>query len=75
MLELKRYRDSRHIPVVALTGYDTPGMRESALKAGYNDYITKPIDARKVPGSNRQNPPPAHLPNQIPAVESEGGSI
>lgn len=49
VLELKRHRDSRHIPVVALTGYDTPGMRESALKAGYDDYITKPVDARKFP--------------------------
>jgi CheY-like chemotaxis protein len=41
--ELKRHRDSCHIPVVALTGYDTPGMRESALQSGYDDYITKPI--------------------------------
>ena len=49
VLELKRHRDSRHIPVVALTGYDTPGMRESAIKAGYDDYITKPIDACRFP--------------------------
>jgi CheY-like chemotaxis protein len=42
--ELKRHRDSSHIPVVALTGYDTPGMRESALQSGYDDYITKPIN-------------------------------
>jgi len=47
VLELKRHRDSRHIPIVALTGYDTPGMRESAIKAGYDDYITKPIDPRR----------------------------
>jgi CheY-like chemotaxis protein len=46
-LELKRHRDSCHIPVVALTGYDTPGMRESALQAGYDEYITKPIVPRK----------------------------
>jgi CheY-like chemotaxis protein len=45
--ELKSHRDSRHIPVVALTGYDTPGMRESALQSGYDDYMTKPIDPRK----------------------------
>jgi CheY-like chemotaxis protein len=48
--ELKRHRDSHQIPVVALTGYDTPGMRESALKSGYDDYITKPIDPRKLLG-------------------------
>ena len=49
VLELKRHRDSRHIPIVALTGYDTPGMRESAIKAAYDDYITKPIDPRRFP--------------------------
>ena len=47
VLELKRHRDSRHIPVVALTGHDTPGMRESAIKAGYDDYIIKPIVPRR----------------------------
>jgi CheY-like chemotaxis protein len=45
--ELKSHRDSCHIPVVALTGYDTPGMRESALQSGYDDYITKPITLSK----------------------------
>lgn len=44
--ELKSYRESCHIPVVALTGYDAPGMRESALQSGYDDYITKPIELR-----------------------------
>lgn len=48
--ELKSHRDSQNIPVVALTGYDTPGMRKSALQAGYDDYITKPIDARNLLG-------------------------
>src|SRR5438874_896956 len=44
--ELKSHPDSRSIPVVAVTGYDGPGARESALKAGYDDYLTKPIDAK-----------------------------
>ena len=42
--ELKSHVDSRDIPVIAITGYDAPGSRESALRAGYDDYITKPID-------------------------------
>jgi CheY-like chemotaxis protein len=42
--ELKSHRDSRRIPVVAFTGYDSPGMRETALKAGYDDYLPKPTD-------------------------------
>jgi CheY-like chemotaxis protein len=45
--ELKTASDTRHIPVVALTGYDSPGFREVALEAGYDDYMTKPIDASR----------------------------
>jgi CheY-like chemotaxis protein len=40
--ELKSHIDSRLIPVVAFTGYDTPAMREAALKAGYDDFLPKP---------------------------------
>jgi DNA-binding response OmpR family regulator len=47
--ELKAHADSRQIPVIAVTGYDNPETREAALKAGYDDYITKPIDPRRVP--------------------------
>jgi len=42
--ELKSHIDSRRIPVVAFTGCDSPGMRELALKAGYDDYLPKPTD-------------------------------
>jgi CheY-like chemotaxis protein len=42
--ELKSHADSKHIPVVAFTGYDSPEMREAALKAGYDDYLAKPAD-------------------------------
>lgn len=45
--ELKLHRDTQDIQVVAITGYDTPEMQASALKAGYVDYITKPINPRK----------------------------
>jgi CheY-like chemotaxis protein len=42
--ELKAHIDSRQIPVVAFTGYDSPKMRKAALKAGYDDYLAKPTD-------------------------------
>jgi CheY-like chemotaxis protein len=42
--ELKSHIDSRFIPVVAFTGYDSPKMRRAALKAGYDGYLPKPTD-------------------------------
>jgi len=42
--ELKSHIDSRFIPVVAFTGYDTPQMRKAALEAGYDDFLPKPTD-------------------------------
>jgi|ERR1051325_5140197 CheY-like chemotaxis protein len=47
--ELKSHADSRQIPLVAVTGYDAPGSREAARKAGYDEYLTKPIDAGQFP--------------------------
>lgn len=32
------------VPIVAITAFDVYGMRDAALEAGCNDYITKPID-------------------------------
>jgi CheY-like chemotaxis protein len=32
------------VPIIAITGYDTHGMRDAALAAGCSDYLGKPID-------------------------------
>lgn len=42
--ELKSHVDSRRIPIVAFTGYDSPAMREAAMQAGCDYYLPKPID-------------------------------
>ncbi len=36
------------IPVIAVTAYAQPEEKESAIKAGCDDYVTKPIEKRKL---------------------------
>lgn len=42
--ELKAHDDTRRVPIVAITGYDSPESRAAAFDAGCVGYITKPID-------------------------------
>lgn len=37
------------IPVVALTAYDSPELREAAVAAGCAGFIAKPIDVKTFP--------------------------
>lgn len=44
----KQIRQNRYsgkdLPIVAITAHDGDGVKESALNAGCNEYLTKPID-------------------------------
>ena len=42
--ELKAHEDTRLVPIVAITGHDTPENRAAAFDAGCVGYITKPVD-------------------------------
>ncbi len=42
--ELKAHEDTCAVPVVAMTGFDTPENRRAALQAGCVGYIPKPMD-------------------------------
>src|ERR1700753_784016 len=53
------------VPVIALTAFDTDGFRQAAFDAGFNGYLTKPIDfdrlqklMSKLLASDKGNTPP-----------------
>lgn len=40
--EMRKRRRLRDVPIVAVTAYDSPGLRLEAKIAGVTDYVTKP---------------------------------
>jgi CheY-like chemotaxis protein len=37
-----------HVPIVAITAYDVPGMEDAALETGCNRYLRKPLDLNEL---------------------------
>ena len=50
LLEEIRSTGHKAVPVVALTAHAMSGDEERAIEAGFDAYITKPIDVREFPG-------------------------
>lgn len=40
--DMRKRRKLRNVPIVAVTAYDSPGLRLEAEIAGVTDYVTKP---------------------------------
>ena len=46
--ELRRHHSAKQLPIIALTAAALVSERDDAMRAGMNDFLTKPIDAPKL---------------------------
>jgi FixJ family two-component response regulator len=55
-LEVQRRLNDHHVrlPVIVITGYDTPGTRERCFALGAKHYLCKPVDTATLMSSIRE---------------------
>jgi CheY-like chemotaxis protein len=47
--QFRTYKETKDVPIVAITGMDTPEMRQAATKLGCVGFISKPFDMTEFP--------------------------
>jgi len=52
---IRQYRDRFGVPIIAITAFDTYGMKEAAIEAGCNEYLQKPLDLDQLNNVLRQH--------------------
>ena len=53
---LRDFRECEGIVLIAYTTFDTQGMREAAIGAGFDDYLVKPFGFEELDGVLRRHP-------------------
>jgi CheY-like chemotaxis protein len=62
--------NNKHTPIIALTANALAGMREECLKAGMDDYLTKPIEGEKLEQLLQKHLDPNNFKNPILDLQS-----
>ena len=63
LADVKKMKGDQPWKVVALTAHAMPGDRDKALAAGFDGYISKPIEVRTFPADVARYLPPATSPS------------
>ncbi|HWT03954.1 MAG TPA: response regulator [Pyrinomonadaceae bacterium] len=45
---IRQLPDLRHVPLVALTAFSTSGFQQAAYEAGFDAYLMKPLDFKRL---------------------------